>query len=102
VAFGGHACASLWVVKQVEGIPLRRSLGKLWPSLFACALMGLAVLATRAALGHGPALPAALRLAIEVLAGGVSYVVAVLLVARDVSQELYTKLRLALRPRAYT
>jgi lipopolysaccharide exporter len=102
VAFGGHACASLWVIKQIDGIPLSRSLGKLWPALLACAVMALAVLATRAALVHGPELPAALRLAIEVVAGALSYVVAVLVVARDVSQELVTKLRIALRPRAYT
>lgn len=100
VAFAGHACASLWVVRQVDGIPLRRSLGGLWPALLACAIMALAVVATRSALASGPELPAALRLAIEVVSGAIAYVLAALLVARSISRELYAKLRMALRPRA--
>jgi len=100
VAFGGHACASLWVVRQVEGIPLRRSLGSLWPALSACLVMAVAVLAARAALSSGGELPAALRLGVEVLAGAVAYVASALLFARSVSQELLAKLRVALRPQA--
>jgi lipopolysaccharide exporter len=98
VAFAGHALASLWVVRQVDGIPLRRTLGSLWPAFVSCLVMVVAVLATRAVLPS--ALPAALRLTFEVLSGAVAYVLAVLLLARSVSRELYTKLRVALRPQA--
>jgi PST family polysaccharide transporter len=100
MAFAGHAGASLWVVRQVDGIPLRRSLGSLWPALAACVVMALAVLATRAALSSAAELPAALRLAVEVLSGALAYVAAALLLARSASRELYAKLRVALRPRA--
>jgi lipopolysaccharide exporter len=98
VAFAGHATASLFVVRKLDGIPLRRSLGSLWPALVACLIMVLAVLATRAALDSTTELRAAFRLALEVLAGAVAYVFAALLVARSVSRELYSKLRVALRP----
>ena len=60
--------------------------------------MVLAVLATRAALESTTELRAVFRLALEVLAGAVAYVFAALLVARSVSRELYSKLRVALRP----
>ncbi len=100
MAFAGHAGASLWVMRQVDGIPLRRSLGSLWPALAACLVMVLAVLATRAALASAAQLPPALRLAIEVLSGALAYVAAALLLARSASRELYAKLRVALQPRA--
>lgn len=100
VAFAGHALASLWVVRQIDGIPLRRSLGGLVPALLSCLVMALAVLAVRALL-RGAALPAALQLAIEVLSGAVAYVLAALVFARRVSRELVAKLRVALgRPQA--
>lgn len=98
VAFAGHALASLWVVRQVDGIPLRRTLGSLWPAFVSCLVMVVAVLAARAVLPN--ALPAALRLTLEVLSGAVAYVLAALLLARSVSRELYAKLRVALRPQA--
>lgn len=50
VAFGGHALASLWVVRLSDGIPLRRSLGSLLPAFAACLVMCAAVLLTRSAL----------------------------------------------------
>jgi hypothetical protein len=61
--------------------------------------MALAVLAVRTLL-DGAALPAAMQLAIEVLSGVVAYVLAVLVFARRVSQELIAKLKVALgRPK---
>jgi lipopolysaccharide exporter len=95
VAFGGHALASLWVVRQIDGIPLTRSLGSLLPALLSCLVMALAVLGVRAVLGDAR-LPAPLQLTIEVLSGAGAYVLAVLLLARRVSQELLAKLRMAL------
>jgi PST family polysaccharide transporter len=100
VAFGGHALASLCVIRQIDGIPLSRTLGSLLPALAACLVMSCAVLLVRALLSSWPPLHPALQLAIEVVTGGVAYVAAVLLVARRVSQELVDKLRVALRPQA--
>lgn len=95
VAFGGHALASLCVVRRLDGIPLARSLGSLLPALLSCLVMALAVLGVRALLGSTE-LPALLQLCIEVSSGAVAYVLAVLLLARRVSQELIAKLRMAL------
>jgi lipopolysaccharide exporter len=96
VAFGAHALASLWIVRQIDGIPLRRSLGSLAPALLACVAMSTAILLVREALSGWEIRPA-LRLLIEVLTGAAAYVAAALLVARRVSQELLDKVRLALR-----
>jgi PST family polysaccharide transporter len=95
VAFGGHALASLWVVRQIDGIPLTRSIGSLLPALLSCLVMALAVLGLRALL-DGAQLPSALQLALEVLSGAVAYVIAVSILARRVSQELIAKIRMAL------
>lgn len=98
-AFAGHALASLSVVKRLDGVPLRRSLGGLLPALAACLLMSAAVLAVRAGLSHA-ALRPILQLMVEVSVGAVAYTVAALLLAPRVSRELVAKLRFALRPAA--
>jgi lipopolysaccharide exporter len=100
VAFGGHALASLWVVRQVHGVLLRRSLGSLGPALGCCLIMSGAVLLARSLLTQTEALRPALQLAIEVAVGALAYLAAVLVLARRVSQELLAKLRVALRLRA--
>jgi PST family polysaccharide transporter len=96
VAFGGHALASLWVVRRIDGIALRRSLGSLVPPLLACLVMSATILLVRKALSSAELRPA-FGLAIEVLTGAAAYVAAALLLARRVSQELLDKVRLALR-----
>lgn len=98
VAFGGHALASLAIVRMNDGIPLRRSLACLLPALAACLVMAAAVLLTRQALMSLPPLKPVLQLTIEVAIGGVAYLLAALVLARRVSQELMAKLRVALRP----
>jgi PST family polysaccharide transporter len=99
-AFGGHALASLAVVRRLDGISLRRSVGGLLPALAACVLMSAAVLAVRAGLAHAPPLRPAVRLVVEVTVGAVAYAVAALVLAPRVSRELLDKLRFALRPHA--
>ena len=97
MAFGLHALASLWVVRQKDGVPLRRSLGSLAPALGACAIMVLAVLVVRsAATGLGPVRPVVL-LCCEVLSGAFAYALAARLLAREASLDLLAKLRDALR-----
>jgi lipopolysaccharide exporter len=100
VAFAGHALASLWLVRQVDGILLRRSLGSLAPAFAACLVMAAAVLLVRHALTNWPPLPPGIRLGIEVSAGGLVYAAAAALLARRATQELVSKLRLALKPQA--
>jgi lipopolysaccharide exporter len=97
IAFGGHAMASLWVIQRLDGVPLRRSLGGLVPALLACLIMSAAVLVVRSALS-GAALAPAVQLVIEVLTGVASYLLAALLVAKRVTRELLSKMRVALRP----
>lgn len=99
-AFAGHALASLWVVRECDGVTLRRSLASLAPALAACFVMAAAVLVVQHGLATVPWLRPAARLLVEVLVGGLTYGVAVLVLARRVSQELLEKLRVALRPQA--
>lgn len=100
VAFAGHALASLWLVRQVDGISLRRSLGSLVPAFAACLVMAAAVLLVRHTLASWQPLRPSLRLAIEVSAGALAYGAGALLLARRATQELLNKLRLALKPQA--
>jgi lipopolysaccharide exporter len=97
VAFAGHALASLVVVQRLDGVPLSRTVGSLLPALGACGVMAAAVLAGRGALGQGE-LGAVARLALEVLIGAVTYVLAAMVLAQRVTRELVAKLRLALGP----
>jgi PST family polysaccharide transporter len=97
VAFGAHALASLWVVRRVDGLPLWRSLGSLWPALAASAPMVAAVLAARhALLGFGVEKPFE-RLSVEVLAGALGYVLGALVIARKTTHELVVRVIDAVR-----
>lgn len=96
VAFGVHALASLWVVRQTDQVPLRRSLGSLVPTLGACLVLVAAVLLVRSGvLAWGKVNPV-LALACEVFGGGLGYVLAALVLARGPSRDLIAKLRDAL------
>jgi PST family polysaccharide transporter len=102
LAFAGHALASLWVIRKVDGISLRRSVGSLVPPLLACVPMVLAVLATREALAAcnvGAGRPA-FRLLVEVTAGATGYLAAAFVVARDQSKDLVARVTDAVRSRA--
>ena len=100
VAFAAHAVASLWVVRRIDGVPLRRSLGSLWPALAACTPMVAAVLGARhALLLAGVEKPVAL-LAFEILAGTIGYGLAALVFARDTAQDLVSRVLDAVRSHA--
>jgi lipopolysaccharide exporter len=102
LAFGGHALASLWLVRKVDGISLRRSLGALGPPLLACAPMVVAVLAAR----HGFAATSVamgrpvLRLLAEVAAGAGGYLAGATAFARNPSRDLVARVVDAVRARA--
>jgi lipopolysaccharide exporter len=100
IAFAAHALASLLLIRVVDGITLRRTLGGLAPAFAACLVMAAAVLLLQRALTNSQPLRPVIRLAIEVSVGGVAYVVAAALLARDVARELINKLRVALKPQA--
>jgi PST family polysaccharide transporter len=98
VAFAGHALASLWLVRRVDGITLRRSLGSLAPALLACLVMAAAVQLVEHSFSNWQALRPGLRLCIQVAMGTVTYAGAAALLARRATHELRSLLRLALRP----
>jgi len=96
VSFGLHAVASLWVVRQTDHVPLRRSLGCLAPALGACLVMVAAVLLVRTLLASLASVPPVLALTCEVLGGALAYAAGAGLLARSASRELMAKLRDAL------
>lgn len=100
IAFGAHMVASLWVIRRIDGVPLRRSLGSLVPALLACAPMVGAVLAVRVVSeGLGVVSPA-LGLVLEALTGAVTYVLSALVVARDPARDFIARVSEALRSHA--
>jgi lipopolysaccharide exporter len=102
-AFAVHAFASLWTLRLVDGIPLRRSLGSLIPAICACVPMVAGVVAVRSAMaaagGHAFEWPA-LRLLVEVTAGAAGYAAGALLLARDRTRDLMDRVLDALRSHA--
>jgi PST family polysaccharide transporter len=97
LAFGLHAVASLWVVRQKDQVSLRRSLGGMVPALVACLVMSAAVLGARAAIAQiGPVRPV-VSLLCEVLVGAIAYVGAAFVFARGPTSDLVARLRDALR-----
>jgi len=100
-AFGAHALASLWAVKRVDGVPLRRTVGGLGGVLLACLPMVGAVVGVRHAFGLEAIRPA-LALAIEVTTGALAYALGVLVFARSASRELVSRLFDALGVRGPT
>jgi PST family polysaccharide transporter len=99
LAFAAHAFASLWLVRRIDGIPLRRMLNNLGPVLAACALMVVAVLGARWLVASWRGAPF-LHLIIEMSIGALFYPMALWLFARDDSRELVARLTDALAPRA--
>lgn len=99
VAFGAHALASLWVVRRVDGVPIRRLLGGLTPVLVACVPMGVAVLVARHVVGRFAMGHPAASLGVELLAGAVTYAIAARIFARDACVELVARVRDALGAR---
>ena len=91
IAFGAHALACLWVVRTIDGLPLSRSLGCLWPALAASAPLVVAVLGARHILLLSAIVKPIERLSIEVLAGAAGYVLGALVVAPDTFREVVAR-----------
>jgi PST family polysaccharide transporter len=96
--YGAHAIGSAWVVRRLEGVAIGGLLAPLLGPLLACVPMVAAVLGTRlllSAQGVGPKV----TLPCEVLAGGVAYVAAALLIAPGLTREMISLIRRALSRR---
>jgi lipopolysaccharide exporter len=103
LAFGAHTFAAFWVVRKIDGVSLRRSVGAVVPALAACATMAVVILAVRHALdasGWAAVNRPAVRLVLEVAVGIGSYAAAALFFARDESADLLARVFDAVRSRA--
>ncbi|HEX7669063.1 MAG TPA: oligosaccharide flippase family protein [Polyangiaceae bacterium] len=100
IAFAAHALASLWTVRVVDGLPLGRSLGSLWPALAACAPLVAAVLGARHALFSVGIEKPVVRLGFEVVAGGLCYGIAALVFAKRGTHDLVARVLDAVRSHA--
>ncbi len=99
VAFGLHALGSLWVVNLLDGIPFWRMIWRLIPPLAACVPLVAAVIAVRTGMVRIGHFHKSVRLAAEVSAGALAYVIGALLIARRASTEFLGLLRHALQRR---
>ena len=95
IGFSIHALGSIWVVRQSEGIPLLAFLGATMPPLVASAALAVAVFVARRWLT--PHLPdfRGVALLVELLAGGIAYVVVVAAVSPRTLAELLQLVRIA-------
>jgi lipopolysaccharide exporter len=96
VTYGIHMLASLYCVRRIDGVALSRSLRSLAPALLACAPMVAAVLGTRQLLAMSTGVAAFLRLGLEVLAGGLVYLVFAWIFAPRSSRDLLLRVSEAL------
>jgi PST family polysaccharide transporter len=95
LAFGASALGYVVAVRRVDGIPVKDMLAPLLPPLVACVPMALSVMTVRAGamrLGHATT---GATLALEILAGAVSFAVAALVLAPSASRALLGHLRSA-------
>lgn len=93
LAFVLRSLLLMWVIRRLDGIPLRSFLVPLLRPLLACALMVGAVLAARPALG---ALSPVARLGVEVGLGAAVYLAGARLIFRDAASELIAMVRSAI------
>lgn len=98
IAFALHTLASLWAVRRSDAIPLAQSLSTLAGPFFACIPLLLAVFGVRHLLAP-TGVGALASLGLETAAGGIAYLGAAFVVARDASRELIARVVDALRSR---
>lgn len=88
--------AYFWVVKRIDGVPLRRFLVPMIRPLVVCIAMVAAIFAVRPQLGE---LSPRLRLLIEIAIGAAVYLAGALLVFRDLAAEAIDMVRSAMSRR---
>lgn len=100
LAFGVHMVACLWVIKKSDGVPMHELLLSLASPLLACLPMAAAVLGVRVLISNLGGMPPLPLLILEILVGGLVYILAAFAFARDATVELIARVRDALRHRA--
>jgi lipopolysaccharide exporter len=98
VAFGLHTIASLWVVARLDDVRMWSMLTAMAAPLAACLPMALAVIGIRRVIA-GAGIPKPVELIVEVLVGGLVYVVFAFTVARAPAKDLLERLLEAIRRR---
>jgi PST family polysaccharide transporter len=96
IAFGATAIAGVALVAREGPSPLRLLIGFVQP-LLACAVMAMVVLIVRHGLSAAGVTRAPIQLAVEIVAGALGYVVAILVIARERSRDLLVLVIQALR-----
>lgn len=97
IAFASYSFLGLVVISRIDRWPTRWSLlGELVRPLLACVPLVGAVLATRAGLRAAGIESSFIYLAAEVAAGGVAFLGAALVIARDVLRELLSIVKVTL------
>jgi O-antigen/teichoic acid export membrane protein len=99
VAFAARALMCMWEVQRHDQLPVTAVLRRCLPIFAACVPMFLAVMGVRAGLLRLGIDRAVVSLALEVLAGAVTYAGAVRLLAPTTSKDFRTLVRSALRRR---
>ena len=93
LSYTAHALASLAVVQSRHGIRITRALAGMGGPLAASAVMAAAVLGVIALIGEATAWPPIAQVVAGMIAGGVVYVVAALVLAPTVSRDCIHLLR---------
>ena len=99
VAFAVRALFFMWYFQRMEGLRVTTALARLFPIFLACLPMFGAVLAVRHGLINLGVSRPVLSLLLEVAAGGLAYIAAVWMLARDVSEDFLNLVMNALRRR---
>jgi PST family polysaccharide transporter len=99
LGFALHALASMWLIEQSDGVPMKKMLAGMAGPLVACVPMVGAVLAVRHGLGLTDDHPF-VALFLEVTAGALTYVASALLIARTASADFVGLLRKSFRARS--
>jgi PST family polysaccharide transporter len=93
VAFALDAVASLAVVTYFDKIPMARFFARCAPPLLACVPMVVAVLGARWAYQHLGIEVRGVGLLIELVAGGLGYLVGAFVVARSIAMDFVLLLK---------
>lgn len=93
LAYSIHAFGAMWMVKRVDGIGFGQILVQLWPPLVACVPMVGAVLAVRYMLTNGGWPVGWLMLACEILAGALTYVLAMRVMSPVLFENVLSQLK---------
>ncbi len=99
LAFGLHSLASMFVVSRDDAVSVWTLLGRCAPPLLATLPMAAAIYGVRVAMERTGGVPPIAGLAIELVTGGVAYIVSALVLARTTARDFTTLVRDAIQRR---